>query len=314
MDIVNSTSINTDKTYYLTGDLSISTFLLSTVCFFNKEMLGNYGYTTDDLYDLVENGKWTYDQFETYCQNVYTDTNGDGTADADDIYAFAYLGYGSAWFNYSAGLKFTGRDSDGYPTIEINHENTIELLETVNHMWHDNNYGYLEPSSDYTVLVQKFMDEEMLFLPGRFMHTSNLRDFEKEYGVVPYPKLDESYDYMSGTGSSGNFISVPTTCEDFDATCAVLEALSAENYRNVFPTFYENALKIKYVSDNRDAQMIDIIHDSIYVDFLLLSGMNNIIDTLLQNNESDFASAYAAQEKVLTKTLKTLIEAYDELD
>ena len=313
MDIVNDTAINNEKIYFLTGDMSISTFLLSTVCFVNKQMLADFGHDIDELYTLVEDGEWTWERFQEYCSGVYTDTNGDGTADEDDTYAFSYLGYGAAWFNYSSGLKFISRDADGFPVMAINNENTIQLLETISHIWYDNNNGFAITSGDYPAMVKKFTDGKNLFCMGRFMHTDLLRDFEDPYGVIPYPKLDVQYDYMSGTGASGNFLSIPVTSADYEAACAVLEAASAENYRKVFPAFYETALKIKYVSDNRDAQMIDIVHDSIYVDFMYISGLNNVVDGLLSSKNLNFASEYAKQETAMQTKLDEFIEKYNHL-
>lgn len=292
MDIVSDTSISSDKTFFLTGDISISTFQLSTVCYFNKEMLARYSHTPDELYDAVTSGKWTYDVFETYCREVSTDLNGNGKADAEDLYGFSYLNYGVMWLTNSAGLKFCGRDVDGYPALNLNREEMVRLTEKLNHVLHEGDIAYLEESGDYHDLVKLFSTENTLFLLGRFMHVDNLRDMKAEYGYLPYPKLDENVGYMSGTGSSGNFLSVPVTCESWECTCAVLEAMASENYRSVFPTYYENALKIKYVGDNRDAQVIDLIHDSIYVDFTALAGIDNVIDALLQENNSNFVSAF----------------------
>jgi len=317
MDTVRDTSINTNQVYFLTGDMSLSTFLASTACFVNKEMLADYSLSMDELYDLVEEGKWTYEQFEKYCANVYEDVNGDGLADLDDIYGFGYVDYGPAWYYYSAGLKFTTRDENGNPILNLNNEQTVKMLEVVEHMLKDNNYAYYEPSdaaNDFDLVVGKFMEEEALFLMGRFMYTNQLRDFDKPYGVVPYPKLDETVDYMSGTGASGNFISVPTTCEDFEATCAALEAMGAENYRTVFPAFYEGALKLKYADGTGDARMVDIIHDSIYVDFLYISPLNTLTNTIFTAGSQKFSSIYAALGKSLDNTLNTMIEEYNALN
>jgi len=119
-----------------------------------------------------------------------------------------------------------------------------------------------------------------------------------------------SYEYMSGTGASGNFISIPVTTQNFETSCAVLEAMSAENYRSVFPTYYEIALKIKYASGNRDAQMVDIVYDNIYVDFTNIASIPTVIDMLLLNNKTNFASEYGSQESSINALIESMTEIF----
>lgn len=313
MNIIRDSSIHSSKTFFLTGDISISTFLLSTVCYFNKELLSQYDHTPDEIYDAVTDGSWTYERFENICRDVSSDLNGNGKADAEDRYGFAYLNYGVQWLDNSAGIKFTKRGTDGYPELALNQEKTVQLTETLNRLLYEDNLAYLEPSGDYHELVRLFSAENTAFLLGRFMHVDNLRDMKAEYGYVPYPKLDETVGYLSGTGCSGNFLSVPVTSESWECACAALEAMASENYHNVFPVFYESAMKIKYVGDNRDAQMIDLIHDCIYVDFTLTAALDNVIDGLLKTNDSNFVSAYEKKASSLEKSLQTLIDKYNEI-
>ena len=212
MDVIKDTSINTSKLYYLTGDLSLSTFQLSTCCYVNTKMLESFGHDMDGIYDAVEAGKWTWDLFKTYCEGVYTDVNGDGTADGEDIYSFSYYPSGHQWFVYSSGLKFTGRDADGYPVLNIYNSESMRLLETLVDLWHTNNNSYFVDDK-FDVMVRKFVAEKYLFCMGRFTHSDIIRSMESPFSIVPYPKLDEKYDYMSGTGASGNFISLPVTTQ-----------------------------------------------------------------------------------------------------
>lgn len=312
-DIIRDTSINTNKLYYLTGDLSLSTFQASTVCYVNTNMLTNFGHDMNDIYDAVESGEWTWDVFKTYCAGVYTDANGNGESDDEDIHPFSYYPASHHWFTYSSGLKYTSRDDDGYPVLNINNDETVRLLETLVDVWHSNNNGYFV-NDKFNIMVQRFVDEKNLFCMGRFTHSDIIRNMESSFSMAPYPKLDAKYDYMSGTGASGNFISIPVTSNNFETSCAVLEAMSAENYRKVFPAYYEIALKIKYASDNRDAQMVDIVYDSIYVDFTNIASIPTIIDALVFKNSTSFASEYSSQESTINSTVEKMIEKFESIN
>ncbi|MBR4961525.1 MAG: hypothetical protein IKY52_11565 [Clostridia bacterium] len=52
----------------------------------------------------------------------------------------------------------------------------------------------------------------------------------------------------------------------------VVEALNAEGYKNVYPAFYEVAMKSRYADQSDDAKMLDIIHDNVIISFTYLFG------------------------------------------
>ncbi len=83
------------------------------------------------------------------------------------------------------------------------------------------------------------------------------------------------------------------------------------------PSYYETALKVKYVRDEISAQMIDIIYDSIstefaYVYYASLANAGMIYRNLVTKNSNDFMSEWAKMEKSAEKKLETLIAAYLE--
>ena len=79
---------------------------------------------------------------------------------------------------------------------------------------------------------------------------------------------------------------------------------------NRAPTYYEIALKIKYASGNRDAQMVDIVYDSIYVDFTNIASIPTVIDMLLLNNKTNFASEYGSQESSINALIESMTEKF----
>lgn len=53
---------------------------------FNKQLAENYD--IEDLYTVVDEGRWTIDYLAEKAAAVYVDTNGNGTRDMDDTYGF----------------------------------------------------------------------------------------------------------------------------------------------------------------------------------------------------------------------------------
>lgn len=310
MDTINETLPRPD-TYipYILGDMSLSTFNFCTACFFNKNMITDIGFNVDELYQTVSDGKWTYDVFSTYCQDAYRDVNGNGERDVDDIMPATTVSYGASWLNSSAGIRYTERNSDGQLELLYDqNEALVGYIDKIIEVIHTNKYIDMT-ETDYTKVFFKFMEDESLFFMGRFTYTNNLRDMESSYGLIPYPKYSEDLPYMSGTGQSGNFIAVPTTNQtNFEATCAALEAINAESYRYVFPALFESAMKIKYANTDKDAQMVDIIHDSIYIDFTAVAGLDVAVEAVVNSGVNTFASSSASQKKMLDKQLEKILE------
>ena len=65
-----------DRLYFVTGEISNNLIGNMFGVFFNKELVQDY--QTDDLYTLVEKGKWTLDTMFGIAENVYQDLNNDG--------------------------------------------------------------------------------------------------------------------------------------------------------------------------------------------------------------------------------------------
>lgn len=91
---------------------------------------------------------------------------------------------------------------------------------------------------------------------------------ESTYGVLPFPKYDEAQEsYYTSSRNTHNAFMMPITCKDPEMEATVMEALSAVKYKKVLPAFYEIVLKTKYAANTETAEIIDIIHDTMILDF-----------------------------------------------
>ena len=70
---------------------------------------------------------------------------------------------------------------------------------------------------------------------------AQLRNMKDDYGILPYPKYDESDEYRSSARNIHNAFSMPVTTSHEDIAVAVLEALSSEKYETVLPAYFETA-------------------------------------------------------------------------
>ena len=92
---------------------------------------------------------------------------------------------------------------------------------------------------------------------------------------------------------------------------AFLESMAEESYKSLVPTYYELALKTKYVSDEESGQMLDMIYRSVYIDagVLYTKSINSIhqqLRTAVTSENKTIASMFKAQAKVIDKLLTKL--------
>lgn len=320
-EMMQEGSIDNNKRYYITGDLTMTTLFGASAVFFNKSVYTDYFGDVNDIYNHVLDGTWTYDVFAEYCKGVYTDLNANQTADAGDLFGFEYEQWGIPnYMSMSTGLTYSKRDSDGLPVIDLYTEESVLWGQTLYKLLYSDNMSRLSSSTEK---VTSFLNSKTLFLVSLLGSATQLRDSSFEYGILPYPKLSETLGYMSAAATvNGNAVAIPVAAPPakFDATCAAVESLCAEAYRNVVPTWYDTALKIKYLDTEIDAQMVDVIYDHIASSFIMMADKEMGIGSVFTNavfgagNDGAFAAFYAKNEKSYQKKWEAMIKTYQELE
>lgn len=312
-------SIGTDKRFFLVGDYFIDMLRGTRVLYFNKTLYENQIGNPDDLYGVALEGSWTLEKMAELVKGMYRDLNGNTEFDEEDQYGFAtYVTYSSSdAFAFATDIRMTERGDDGTMTFTMGTERQLKAADLINAVfWNEGSYISKIDTDKATPI---FKNGQSLMLGNSSIGTSeSFRDMEDDFGMVPYPKLDETQEkYRSLVHDTQNFGVVPLCCAHPNETGAVLEAMSSETWKLLTPTYYETALKVKYVRDELSAQIIDIIHESIATEFAFvyyasLSSAGMIYRTLVTNNSNDFMSEWAKMQKSAEKSLEKLNAAYLE--
>ena len=323
-EFMDGGSISTDSRYFLTGAFSITTLNGASCAIFNKRLFGSYFEDYNELYTLVENHQWTYDKLIEYCKAVYTDVNGDGKADTDDIYGFFNRGQQTVnYVSMSTGYRYLQRDKDNLPVLDLNNEDGIRWSEYMYRMLYEDNMSLTDAKQDGLV---HFASGKSLFFLGMLSEyiKDEVRGMEDPHGVLPMPVVDEGMEYMSAAGTVNGMSAVlPVTTGDdrLDICAATLESLSIEAYRTVIPAWYDVALKSKYVDTERDSKMIDIIYNTIDTSFIMIAdkllGTGSYFYNMLVSSKKtpgEYVSYYEKQSKTILKKWDAMIESYLALE
>ncbi len=316
---VNNELMIGNMRYAAIGDLSISTHDLTYILLFNKGLITDHG--MDSPYDLVSGGTWTVDTMAAMMEGATVDLNGDGQWTRDDQYGYAAhtkMTLPSFWVG--AGFQTIGLDDAGTPTLYIGDEAFINFFEKVFQITYDNGSKYngadRNDGQDVpTVSRELFQEGKVLFIDCSMFWVEALRDMEMDFGIIPYPKRDESQaDYHARVSYYMPPV-LPATNQQLEMTGAVLELTNFLAKQTVTPAYYEIALKGKVSRDEESVAMLDLIFANRVIDLgdtLFCSDVRDgFMASLYANNQRDLASTYATQQKVLTKKIEKVMELLD---
>jgi hypothetical protein len=145
-----------------------------------------------------------------------------------------------------------------------------------------------------------------------------MRNMDADFGILPYPKLNEEQDsYYHTVGSWHSvFMCVPLVQEDRERTGILLEALAAKSMYTLTPAYYDISLKGKYTRDNESTEMLDIILATRTYDlgwYYEIGGYNEQVMNMLRNFKDEFSSMYTKYEAAALKKIDTINQAFAEI-
>lgn len=309
-----------DKVYFITGDISLTLWEYLYCIYFNKQLVSDYN--VEDLYKLVNEGKWTFDKLTEICMTVSQDIDGDGKYTDSDLYGYATT-TGNLLDNYVTAfdIKFTERGDDGIPVLTLDTERTVNAYDKIYAFLQNKSNVYSTPETSWWPVNEHylmFMENRVLFLPEYLGNAKVLRGMESDFGIIPYPKYDEAQENHHTQSQNGfTLLGIPKTAKDPSLSAFILEAMCAKSYEIIRPAFYDIALKSKFTRDDESAEMINIIRDGLSFNFGMIYSYeldNPVI--IFRNTPSikSFTTLYASKGKSYTAKLEKLNEALSKID
>ena len=303
--------------YNLSCSLAITQMQYTYAMFFNQAILDRYGIPSSGLYQSVYEGKWTWDAFYDLVSGIYEDVNGSGQPDVDDVYGYACEEWNSndVWLT-AFGQPISGKDADGNVTMEIMTDKTVSILEKVYRLAYETPTTFMYPTDTY----ESYFAQSKIAVAGMPFRVAfnQLRAMEDTYGILPYPKWDEGQEtYLTGIHDRYTVFVLPKTYQNAEFVGAIMQALSAESYKTVYPAFYDVALKSKYSSDLDTAAMVDITVAGAGIDFSFMFGESlfqrtpYLIRDMIVAKDTDLASRYNKMKKSLNKSIEKIATYYE---
>ncbi len=311
-----------NKLYYTTGEISYDRYRATEAMLFNKAMLNEYN--LEDPYQLVRDGKWTFDKVLEMSQGVSQDLDGNGKYDENDKYGMiTYTNVVTSGI-FASGIHYNTKDENDMPVLSFYSEKTAEVVEDyITFMIDDKlcfdwaNYYHLDPDPNTNVGLVIFQENRALFNYNGIHAVPNLRNMFSDFGIVPLPKYDEAQEtyYHCVNNTACPFIMIPVTSQDPERAGNIVEALAHKGRDLVKVAFYDITLKSKSSRDEQSAEMLDLIFDNMVYDIAFFGNfgdIGNLANNMMAAKNTNLSSEYAKIEKKVTKTMEKFIEDITE--
>lgn len=310
--------------FWLTGDLCLR-YTGGFYCFFvntelyNETLYNEYG----SIYDVVKSGKWTYDTLSDMVAKAFRNNDGDESKVTREDQLGLSL---TVWDNINgmsvaAGVEYCSRGDDGTITNTFNSKNTtlINFCKKVRDL----------ASSGYVYTYTKYKDgmyedsmvdlmSNAVFTSGRLNQAELYLQNMNEYAIIPCPKLTESQSYRSSVHDAVQLYGINAFSSNIPAAAATLEYMAYYSYVDVRPVYYDSALKYRYTTDEVAAEMIDLMGESVYSDFMYIwqfcpqmSEMGNLLRSYATSKV--FSSIIAKKENAYNAGLEEIVTELKKL-
>jgi hypothetical protein len=237
--------------------------------------------------------------------------------DTDDRYGIAHIVDAPTSMMNSFGERLADIGADGFPyfsfTSEAAFTKFIHLIEIFKD--HDTCFNAHFRTGDASKFeAQMFVNNQALFCLGGIYYGPEMRAMDEEYGILPYPKYDESQpEYYNATVVVAlPFITIPQTNSDLENTGLFLEAYAYQGYKNIRPAFYDILLQRKIARDDESAEMLDFIFSNIFIDVGAMynfGGISTAINQMGGKGDDKIASYVEKNQPKIEKDIQKFVDA-----
>ncbi|MBO5203573.1 MAG: extracellular solute-binding protein [Clostridia bacterium] len=306
------------KRYALVGSINSVYYAAINLCAFNKSFLEQVDKDID-LFEVYTSGKWTWETMYQLMTKASQDVDGDGERKAaDDKFGLAIHSNNLQNFLLSANELITEKDKDGLPVYVGPDEGYINTWEYVVDKISDPNLacipgitnGYSEYSSKGGSYLTAFNGNRALFLLQGAGSFAKNRDSGVDYGLIGFPKPDESSEYYSPIYYGLSAMCIPSVTKDIHRTGTIVENLCAYSYGTVDKAYIESVLYYKYAKDGTSVECIEKAFACGNVDIAWVCSWAKIggtIQSAFQKRNKDVVSLFKGEEDKIKSAIEKMI-------
>jgi hypothetical protein len=302
------------------GDVNLYSAFATVCVFAHKQLMQDY--SVPNLYQLVREGKWTWDIMYDIMKSAVKDLNGDGIINKDDQVGLFMQHLHLYDSITSAGEYIAPKNEEDIPVFAPNMDKITAIADKLVPIFNDKNSavesgavtGYNNAFFDF--IMPKFRDGEMMFHINQLMLSFELRNMEADFAILPLPKIDETQANYGSVISQwwSTFTVIPITCTDTDRTGNMLEAMGYYSQQYVMPAYYNITVTNKLMRDEDSIEMIEIMFKNRRYDLAYYYDWGSIQSVLTGVSSSGNPGTIVSQlEKAEPKINTAIQKTLDEL-
>ncbi|MBQ8566036.1 MAG: hypothetical protein IJ445_00445 [Clostridia bacterium] len=263
----NENSVNTytalGHTFFVTGGFSIISKYSANVLFVNKNLMSEVSEKgIEDLYNLVKEGKWTFDKLVSYCEAIHSD-NGD----PEDTFRYVHGLHSNDIDKFFCSFGIT-RAGVNKATCEweltINNENIDSAIDAVINTKTADWYMFGAYACWGPTATDGFNKDKILFLNETLDFSEYI---EEDKGIVPLPMLNEEQGkyYVHCSNQMSVAMCIPKITQDRAMSDYFMDVLFWTGEEYVMKE-YIKGLKTGFTSDKDIEMLTDYIIPNISYD------------------------------------------------
>ena len=276
LEMMQENTIDTSKVYMLMGDYFIDQFRMAFGVLVNSkiadEVLARVG-GLDYLYELVDDGAWTYDTMMTYSARAYSGEN----ASKFVMGTIGEQGWVVRSFFAASGLDVFKRDAatgEAFYVEGTELDPIITFVDKLAAMETEDHYTYNwvnhPKNTNRTNVATTFIDGGALFALNQMVLSfegANIRNMNDTATMLPTPKYEDdglvNYGALVSDNAGSGGILISSSTDQFTVASAFLQMMTEES-DDFFYQYYENGLKSKNNEIGpAHSRMLEYIHDGI---------------------------------------------------
>ena len=248
-------------------------------------------------------------------KSVGEDLNADGLRDEKDRYGLLVWDDAIMGIINGIGEKCATIDDNGDISLTLYNERTASALDKYFDIIYDDTTALcyqrkLNSASDI------WNNDQGLFWMSTLGNVPALRTMEADFGILPYPKLDNTQDryYQTISPYNSQFYCVPILLENPERTGRVLDALAYYGKEILTPAYYEKTIVGQSTRDEESIQMLDIILSTVSYDlgyYYQLGTYNSELIYMVREYDRGFTTRYEKFKPDAESNLEKINNAFD---
>lgn len=286
------------------------------IVYFNKRILKELGFSDNYIYDLVDNGKWTYDIYRDLAKKAMKDLDGKPGMSGEDRWGQVIQDDSTAVMSnilVSYGAPMLSLSSAGKLQNNMTNPNILKALNLSKSLFVTDGTKYT--CSTVEDKLEFFEQGKALFCYASIGKAMYIADMEDEFGVAPAPQVANTKNYASANDYNCRALMIPAglSAKDQYNAGAVIQAYQYL-YGNVLDAM-EKEYTNRYLCDEKSAKNWRLAADAMttmpqqlyaQTNESILSGTYRVFWDYYSDKVASPSSKIESTKSVLDKALEEL--------